>query len=253
MKKKTIKKGAPKKKDVVKEARANLFTGLLKALKEDIGVENDTDLAKVISPNENEKNIQQKKSMINNWKTGGSIGEKAEIAFLKSAARAFFAKAYQVIAEMEPIKVLDSSLRSRQKEMDFYSSKMEMKKLLDKSKGIYIFYDSLGKAIYAGKTEKNTLWMEMKSAYNRERKTQQKFKRTSGIKISKRPYYLYEVADYVSVYSVKPYAIGFIEALLIHSFPNDLTNVCVEKNGKLKFEDKIEKKKVETKNEKVKT
>ena len=65
------KKGAPKKKDVVKEARANLFTGLLKALKEGIGVENDTDLAKVISPNENEKNIQQKKSMINNWKTGG--------------------------------------------------------------------------------------------------------------------------------------------------------------------------------------
>jgi hypothetical protein len=29
--------------------------------------------------------------------------------------------------------------------------------------------------------------------------------------------------------------------------------VRVEKNGKLKFEDKIEKKKVETKNEKVKT
>ena len=61
MKKKTIKKGAPKKKDVVKEARANLFTGLLKALKEDIGVENDTDLAKVISPNENEKKHSAKK------------------------------------------------------------------------------------------------------------------------------------------------------------------------------------------------
>ena len=65
MKKKTIKKGAPKKKDVVKEAKANLFTGLLKALKEDIGVENDTDLAKVISPNENEKKHSAKSKNIN--------------------------------------------------------------------------------------------------------------------------------------------------------------------------------------------
>lgn len=240
--KKIIKKGAPQKKEVIKEARIKLFSGLLKALEESVGVGSDSDLARIISPDEKEESLKRKRSMINNWKTGGSNGEAAEVAFLKCAAKAFFAKAYQIIAEMEPIKVSDSTLKSAQKEMIFYNTKADVKSQLEKNKGIYIFYDSLGKAIYAGKTERNSLWLEMKNAYNRERKTQQKFKRTSGIKIFKKPYYLYEVANYVSVYSVKPYAIGFIEALLIHSFPNDLTNVRVEKNGKLKFEDKKEKK-----------
>lgn len=152
------------------------------------------------------------------------------------AAHAFILGSYRVIAELELIYVSAETINNKVKEMALLDAKDQVKIDLEKEKGIYIFYDSIGKAIYAGKTEKNSLWLEMKSVYNRERKTQQKFKKTLGTKIYKKPYYLHEVAAYVSAYSVKPYAISFIEALLIHSFPNDLTNVRVEKNGKIEFE-----------------
>lgn len=41
-----------------------------------------------------------------------------------------------------------------------------------KYKGIYIFYDSMGHAIYVGKTRKQTLWKEMNDALNRSRGNQ---------------------------------------------------------------------------------
>lgn len=46
---------------------------------------------------------------------------------------------------------------------------------LENSKGIYLLYDSQGCAIYAGKTEKQNIWKEMTSAFNRERSNHQKF------------------------------------------------------------------------------
>lgn len=237
-KKKTKKIGAPKKRTVEKNAKAKLFIELVNALESEIDLKSD---AKLITTIASKKKEDGTRSMINNWKTGGSTGTKAAEAFVKCAAKALFERAYQIIVELEPIKVSEETEKCKPKELMFLEKNDEIRKLLENNQGIYIFYDSLGKAIYAGKTEKNTLWLEMKSAYNRERSSQKKFRRTSGIKIAKKPYYLHEVAEYVSVYSVRPYAIGFIEALLIHSFPNDLTNVRVEKNGKLKFEDKIKK------------
>ena len=118
--------------------------------------------------------------------------------------------------------------------------------------GIYIFYDSLGKAIYAGKTEKkdrksgekrkNSLWDEMKSAYNRNRSAQSIVKfNYSNKRLSKQKYYLYETACYVSAYRVDELAIRDFEALIIRSFPNDLTNVRMETKGNvetLSFDEK---------------
>lgn len=245
---------ALKKKEVEKKAKGELFGELLRKVEFSLDLNGDKELAELIVPKKLKKKskkskkkssdpLKMKLSTFNNWKTGASVGENAAKSFVENIAKAFILGSYKVIAELEPIQVSEESVDSNQKEMDFFESSSDMKQLLGDKKGIYIFYDSMGKAIYAGKTEKNSLWQEMKSAYNRERSVQQKFKRTYGVTIYKKPYYLYEVASYASVYSVKPYAIGFIEALLIHSFPNDLTNVRVEKNGKMKFESESLKKK----------
>lgn len=240
---------------VRKNERKQLFSDLLNEMESVLGLDGDQKLVKLLVPNKpkrsksksakrkkDKSNPQQaKRSMLNNLRTGTSVEKRGVEHFIECAASAFVLGSYKIIAELEPIRVSEESLEKKSKEMDFFEKK-DIRSDLETQRGIYIFYDSLGKAIYAGKTEKNYLWSEMKSAYNRARKTQQKFKRTNGVKIYKQSYYLHEVAAYASVYSVKPYAISFIEALLIHSFPNDLTNVRVEKNGKIKFESDSTKK-----------
>lgn len=51
-----------------------------------------------------------------------------------------------------------------------------IKRTLQKSYGIYFFYDSRGRALYAGKAEKQCLWKEMNDVYNRSRKEVQQLK-----------------------------------------------------------------------------
>lgn len=232
---------------VKKNFRKKLLCELLEELENKLGLKGDKELSELLTSNSPQKGkTSSTSSMFNNWKTGASVGKNAVEKFIDTAAKAFILGSYKVIAELEPIRVSKESLEKKQKEMDFYDTKTNMKSLLESEKGIYIFYDSMGKAIYAGKTERNSLWLEMKNAYNRSRSTQWKYKRTSGTKIYNQPYYLHEVAAYTSVYSVKNYAIGFIEALLIHSFPNDLTNVRIEKNGKIRFDAASTKKRKRT-------
>ena len=48
-----------------------------------------------------------------------------------------------------------------------------LKNALEAHHGIYVFFDSRGKSIYAGKAKRQTLWAEMKSALNRDRKNLQ--------------------------------------------------------------------------------
>lgn len=50
-----------------------------------------------------------------------------------------------------------------------YPRQYELRQYLEGAKGIYFFYDSGGKILYTGKTEKQTLWKEMNNAFNRER------------------------------------------------------------------------------------
>ena len=110
--------------------------------------------------------------------------------------------------------------------------------------GIYIFHDSRGRALYAGKARRQTLWHEINAAYNRDRSVQKirrvnhpesrvKF-RTSDEKrrqIRLRTVRLYDLAAYLSAYHVADGLIGELEALLIRSFANDLLNVKMEKFG----------------------
>ena len=108
--------------------------------------------------------------------------------------------------------------------------------------GIYIFHDSRGRAIYAGKAQKLSLWDEMNNAFNRDRGEVQNIKRVdhpmSRIayrspaeqkrQISKQTIALHDVASYCSAYAVPDQLIGKLEALIVRAFANDLLNVRME-------------------------
>ncbi|MBD8900201.1 hypothetical protein [Rhodanobacter sp. DHG33] len=119
---------------------------------------------------------------------------------------------------------------------------VQLRNALSGARGIYIFYDTRGRAIYAGKAKEQSLWGEMKSVFNRDRDTQkvyrvshperrQAFKpayekqrqpRSTQLRLS-------DLAAYVSVYEVDREMINSLEALLVRGFANDLLNVRMEK------------------------
>jgi len=112
-------------------------------------------------------------------------------------------------------------------------------------RGIYVFYDSRGRALYAGKALEQSLWTEIKSALNRDRDLQQvrrvKHPRTRTVfrtndekqrQIVSESLALYSLAKYVSAYSVPRGLIHTLEALLIRGFANDLLNARMERFAK---------------------
>lgn len=114
---------------------------------------------------------------------------------------------------------------------------------LDTHHGVYVFFDSRGQAIDVGKARRQTLWKEMKLAFNRERRDLQKIKRvhhptrkqpyrTSQEKarqIVDRSVSLHEIATYFSAYQVADAMINELEAVLVRSFANDLLNKKMER------------------------
>jgi hypothetical protein len=120
--------------------------------------------------------------------------------------------------------------------------KSGLKTELDQYFGVYIFFDSRGQAIYAGKARKQKLWREMNLAFNRDRRRVQKIKRvrhptrqqeyrTSEEKarqIGDHIVPLYEIASYFSAYRVSDGMVDDLEALLVRSFANNLLNIKME-------------------------
>jgi hypothetical protein len=116
-----------------------------------------------------------------------------------------------------------------------------LQKCLHQAHGIYVFHDSSGRAIYAGKVLQQSLWSEINHAFNRKRGEVQSIKRVeppanrAGYdgraegQIKKVPVALYEIARYVSAYQVATELISKFEALIVRSFANDLLNVRMEK------------------------
>ncbi|MBD9477242.1 hypothetical protein IB268_30330 [Achromobacter sp. ACM01] len=114
--------------------------------------------------------------------------------------------------------------------------------------GVYVFFDSRGHAIYAGKARKQKLWKELNLAFNRDRKDVQTVKRVNHPsrrqpyktneekqrQISSRAIPLHDMAAYVSAYKVVDEMVDGVEAMLVRSFANDLLNVRMERffNGK---------------------
>jgi hypothetical protein len=119
----------------------------------------------------------------------------------------------------------------------YYSA---IKDELNAHHGVYIFFDSRGRAIYTGKARKQTLWREMNLAYNRDRGNVQSVYRvkhpTNHVEYKAKPRQinreavaLHEMARYVSAYHVPDAMINDLETMLVRSFANDLLNVRMEK------------------------
>jgi len=118
----------------------------------------------------------------------------------------------------------------------------KIRKELEASKGIYIFYNSQYEAIYLGKAKKQNLWKEMNLAFNRDRSAQvvwtinhpDKGQDFTPAYLKLRPLQkikviLSDIASYFSAYKVDTGLIDNLEALMIRGFANDLTNVRMEK------------------------
>jgi predicted transcriptional regulator len=117
-----------------------------------------------------------------------------------------------------------------------------LKERLEEARGIYIFHDSRGRAIYAGKAQRLSLWTEMNNAFNRDRGEVQNIKRVGhptnrvayrGLdekkrQIVKEAIALHHIASYMSAYKIPNDLIGKFEALIVRSFANDLLNVRME-------------------------
>ena len=111
--------------------------------------------------------------------------------------------------------------------------------------GLYVFYDSRGKALYVGQTQKQNIWKEMNLAFNRDRSAQvlmlvkhpernvefmpanSKVRQPADTILR-----LYDLAAYFSAYEVIPEMVDNLEALLVRAFPNDLLNYKMEKFNK---------------------
>ncbi len=117
-----------------------------------------------------------------------------------------------------------------------------LQKRLNEAHGIYIFHDGRGQALYAGKAEKQTLWNEMRQAFNKRRDDVQSTYRvrhpTNRVEyrppkelkrqIKRKTVLLREMATFVSAYEVRAELIGKFEALIVRAFANDLLNVKME-------------------------
>lgn len=113
---------------------------------------------------------------------------------------------------------------------------------LSATSGLYIFYDTRGKALYIGKAAKQNIWKEMNLAFNRSRSAQSislvkhPVKNVKYVAASEKirqpvdiPRKLVDLAAYFSAYEVNDSLIDNFEALFIRAFPNDLLNYRMEK------------------------
>ncbi len=196
---------------------------------------------------------------IGNWRKRKNVKETdiARLVFSASRAGAFaFQKtAIQPLVEFARIEKSKSKLGANFELFDtkYPDGRMRpymdgLRKELEKLHGVYIFFDSRGQAIYTGKARKQTLWREMKLAFNRERGDLQKIKRvkhpsekiryrTSAEKarqIREFEIPLHDIAAYFSAYQVADSMINEVEAMLVRSFANDLLNKKMERFGQQK-------------------
>jgi DNA-binding transcriptional regulator YiaG len=188
---------------------------------------------------------------VSNWVSRGMTGRKLADGLIKAQKRAVtsaHSAAIAPIVEYYPLtpdrKTDDSTAKLFPAGRGASSIYKGLKEELDGAHGIYIFYDSRGRALYVGKAQRLTLWKEMNAAYNRDRETQKVFRvlhpksgefKTSEekrrqVKLTWR--HLCHMAEYFSAYRVEDGLINELEALLVRSFANDVLNIKMERFGK---------------------
>ena len=193
------------------------------------------------------------------WKNKKSITSRqiAELVAraLKAGANKMEAGAIRPLVEFFPVEKCNSKQRAKYELFDVNDGNGRahpylsgLKKELEKHRGVYIFFDSRGQAIYTGKARLQSLWKEMNLAFNRDRGGVQKIKRVNH-PTRKQPYRtsdekarqivhqevpLHELAEYFSAYQVSVGMIEDVESLLVRSFANDLLNIRMERFGQQK-------------------
>ena len=159
-------------------------------------------------------------------------------------AKQAFRGAIRPIVEMYEVSVTASKQDAKQEIIPTDNGNQfnkDLRKILEGVKGIYIFYDSLGCPIYVGKTERQNLWREMNNAFNRHRTSLQAFMVDRPKKgeifqpawekpkqLKKKVVTLHATASYFSAYEVQDSLISTLEAMLVRSFCNSLSNKKME-------------------------
>jgi DNA-binding transcriptional regulator YiaG len=224
------------------EKRVTRPDRVIEAIRRKFGVDSDHRLAALIGITA---------PALHYWRRG-SITPK-RIANAVSSARRAGAREAEVgairpIVEFFPLDAVHSKRRAN---MDLFSTssarkthtyRVGLQNELKEHHGVYIFFDSRGRALYVGKAKQQSLWKEMTSAFNRSRQVQRVKRvehpgrnvqyRTSNemsrpIRPKRLP--LCELAQYFSAYQVSDAFIGELESLLVRSFANDLLNVRMER------------------------
>lgn len=188
---------------------------------------------------------------LGNWTTHGVTGRKLADGFIKAQRRAVLSAHARAIAPIVEYYQLAPDRKTRGGHAKLFptgrtASKIHrrLKDELDSAHGIYIFYDSRGRALYVGKAQRLTLWTEMNNAFNRSRETQKVYRvrhpETGEFKTSAEKtrqvqltwLHLCHMAEYFSAYCVEDGLINELEALLVRSFANDALNIRMERFGK---------------------
>lgn len=187
------------------------------------------------------------------WKNRRTVTARqvAEIVHrgILAGAKNLQRNAIRPIVEFFPLAKVPSS---HGKKLELFAIKSEdgtehpylagLRKELESHQGVYVFFDSRGQAIYAGKTEKQRLWREMKDAFNRSRGDLQRIRRVKhpgrkqkyqnsnekARQITDELVQLHDLAVYFSAYQVADTMIEDVEAILVRCAANDLLNKRME-------------------------
>ncbi len=216
---------------------------LLEELKKQLGVDTDRSLSVALG-------VAQQTFV--NWRkqrvamTARQMAEVLRKAQLQATTEAH-QKAFRPIIEFFPVDPFQLKKSYVVFDTDPSCGKMRLGlcQELQSIKGLYVFYDSRGRALYVGQAAKQSIWKEMHSAFNRTRPAQAiAAVRHPKINVEYKPASeklrqpvdtprkLHELAAYFSAYEVAGPLINDFEALLIRAFPNDLLNFKMEKLGK---------------------
>jgi hypothetical protein len=169
-----------------------------------------------------------------NWRKKGALTTRQLANAIYKARFAAIADAQltmiQPIVEYFPLKAKESKQGIRFELFDTSKSAgpsyIALRRALENAHGIYVFYDSRGRALYAGKAKQLSLWTEMKNAFNRQREMQTVYRVRHPVRMKEfRPAYeknrqpkrrdlpLSNLAAYV----------------LVRGFANDLLNARMER------------------------
>lgn len=189
---------------------------LVEMLREELGCDNKNQLA---------TRLGVPAAKIQSWENAASLSKTIVRNVIRTVRDVAIRTSITPIAEFHHLNHLHGH------DADTLTKKIDNKDIcnrLKNSSGIYAFYDSNGKVIYVGKTEKNNLMTEMSQAFNlvRPNYTRKLANGNGNFKIQKLA--IRETAEFMSAYKVDMNAIGNVEAFLTRIIPNDIVNKKTE-------------------------